>query len=125
MVQAHSYWRAKGLSADLVIWNENHSGYRDELQDQIMGLIAVGAEAQSIDRPGGIFVRRMEQISSEDRILMLAFARAIIADDSGTLADQVERHGRAAPAVPPLRASARPARGGARRGGAQKGPCVL
>ena len=103
VVQAHSYWRAKGLSVDLVVWNEDHSGYRDELQDQIMGLIATGTEAQSIDRPGGIFVRRMEQISTEDRILMQAFARAIVTDDSGTLADQVERHARAAPAVPPLR----------------------
>ena len=28
VVQAHAYWRMKGLAVDLVIWNEDHSGYR-------------------------------------------------------------------------------------------------
>lgn len=40
LVQAHAYWRMKGLAVDLVIWNEEHSGYRQRLQEQIMGLIA-------------------------------------------------------------------------------------
>ena len=62
LVQAHAYWRLKGLAVDLVIWNEDHAGYRQVLQDQIMGLIAAGVEAHVIDRPGGIFVRRGEQI---------------------------------------------------------------
>jgi len=44
-VQAHAYWRLKGLSVDLVIWNEDHAGYRQLLHDQIMGLIAAGTEA--------------------------------------------------------------------------------
>jgi cyclic beta-1,2-glucan synthetase len=43
LVQAHAYWRLKGLAVDLVIWNEDHAGYRQALQDQIMGLIAAGA----------------------------------------------------------------------------------
>ena len=46
LVQAHAYWRLKGLAVDLVIWNEDHAGYRQVLQDQIMGLIAAGVEAQ-------------------------------------------------------------------------------
>ena len=58
LVQAHAYWRLKGLAVDLVIWNEDRAGYRQLLQDQIMGLIAAGVEAHVIDRPGGIFVRR-------------------------------------------------------------------
>ena len=58
LVQAHAYWRLKGLAVDLVIWNEDRGGYRQVLQDQIMGLIAAGVEAHVIDRPGGIFVRR-------------------------------------------------------------------
>src|SRR5665811_1914461 len=69
LVQAHAYWRLKGLAVDLVIWNEDHAGYRQQLQEQIIGLIASGIEASVIDRPGGIFVRSAEQISAEDRIL--------------------------------------------------------
>ncbi|MGH2360996.1 MAG: glucoamylase family protein, partial [bacterium] len=38
LVQAHAYWRLKGLAVDLVIWNEDHAGYRQLLQEQIMGL---------------------------------------------------------------------------------------
>ena len=52
LVQAHAYWRLKGLAVDLVIWNEDHAGYRQLLQDQIMGLIAAGIEAQVMERPG-------------------------------------------------------------------------
>jgi cyclic beta-1,2-glucan synthetase len=91
LVQAHAYWRLKGLAVDLVIWNEDHAGYRQLLQDQIMGLIAAGLEAQVMDRPGGIFVRRAEQISDEDRVLLQSVARAIISDSRGTLAEQINR----------------------------------
>src|SRR5438874_12731994 len=97
LVQAHAYWRLKGLAVDLVIWNEGHDGYRQRLQEQIIGLIAAGTEAHVVDRPGGIFVRHAEQISNEDRVLFQSVARAIIADDRGTLADQINR--RASPAV--------------------------
>jgi len=89
LVQAHAYWRLKGLAVDLVIWNEDHAGYRQLLHDQIMGLIAAGIEANVTDRPGGIFVRPVDQISEEDRILIQTVARAIITDSRGSLADQV------------------------------------
>ena len=91
LVQAHAYWRLKGLAVDLVIWNEGHNGYRQRLQEQIIGMIAAGIEAHVVDRPGGIFVRHAEQISNEDRVLFQSVARAIIADDRGTLADQINR----------------------------------
>ena len=93
LVQAHAYWRLKGLAVDLVIWNEDNAGYRQLLQEQIMGLIAAGIEAHVIDRPGGIFVRRTEQMSDEDRILVQSVARVIISDRRGTLGDQINRRG--------------------------------
>ena len=91
LVQAHAYWRLKGLAVDLVIWNEDHAGYRQRLQEQIMGLIASGIEASVIDRPGGIFVRLAEQISGEDRILLQSVARVVITDSRGMLAEQLEQ----------------------------------
>ena len=95
LVQAHAYWRLKGLAVDLVIWSEDHAGYRQRLQEQIMGLIAAGVEATAIDRAGGIFVRPAEQISTEDRILLQSVARVVITDERGTLVEQINR--RAAP----------------------------
>ena len=103
LVQAHAYWRLKGLAVDLVIWNEDRAGYRQMLQDQIMGLIAAGIEAQVMDRPGGIFVRRADQISDEDRILLQSVARAIITDKLGALADQIDRRGPSEPRVARLK----------------------
>jgi len=91
LIQCHAYWRLKGLAVDLVIWNEDHAGYRQRLQDQIIGLIATGTEANTIDRPGGIFVRSAEQISHEDRVLLQSVARALISDKRGTLLEQLNR----------------------------------
>jgi cellobiose phosphorylase len=102
LIQAHAYWRLKGLAVDLLIWNEDHAGYRQLLHDQIMGLIAAGVEANEIDRPGGIFVRPADQISEEDRILFQTVARAIITDSRGALEDQLNRRGQVEVTVPPL-----------------------
>ena len=113
MVKAHAYWRQKGLAVDLVIWNEDQAGYRQQLQDLIMGLVTSGSEASLIDRPGGIFVRPAQQLSSEDRTLMLAVARLVINDTRGSLAEQVQRR-RADPSLarlePNLVRSERPTR---------------
>jgi cyclic beta-1,2-glucan synthetase len=111
LVQAHAYWRLKGLAVDLVIWNEDRAGYRQVLQDQIVGLIAAGVETHALDRPGGIFVRPAEQISIEDRTLFQAVARVIVTDSRGSLADQIG--GRPATPLParftPTRAHRAPA----------------
>jgi len=102
LVQAHAYWRLKGLAVDLVIWNEDHVGYRQVLHEQIMGLIAAGIEANVTDRPGGIFVRPADQISNEDRILIQTVARAILSDSRGALADQINSRGLGEVTVPRL-----------------------
>ncbi len=102
LIQAHAYWRLKGLAVDLVIWNEDRAGYRQVLHDQIMGLIAAGVAVNLTDRPGGIFVRHAEQISEEDHILFQAVARAVISDSLGTLAEQMDRRVPVGPTLPVL-----------------------
>ncbi len=87
LIQAHAYWRLKGLAVDLVIWNEEHGGYRQVFQNEIQALIP----AELTDRPGGVFVRASDQISNEDRILFQTVARINISDNGGTLADHVKR----------------------------------
>mgnify|MGYP000461382858 CR=1 FL=1 len=91
VLQAHAYWREKGLETDLVILNEDFSGYRQVLQDRILGLIGAGTEAGHVDQPGGIYLRRSEQLSEEERVLLETVARAILTDSAETLAEQVER----------------------------------
>jgi cyclic beta-1,2-glucan synthetase len=91
LLAAHAYWRLHGLPCDLVIWNDDTTGYRRELGERIQDLVATGPEAQLVDKPGGIFVRQIEQFQEEDRVLLQSVARVVIRDTDGPLADQLER----------------------------------
>ncbi len=102
VVKAHAYWRLQGLAADLIVWNEDPSGYRQVLHDEIVATVAAVADANLIDKPGGIFVRRSEQIAEADKLLMQTVARVVIADTAGTLVEQIERKVVAAPLPPAL-----------------------
>ncbi len=50
-----------------------------------------GTEGKLRDQPGGIFVRNIDQVPEEDRILFRAVARLVFSDRYGTLADQIDR----------------------------------
>ncbi|MEZ0375082.1 MAG: glycosyl hydrolase family 65 protein, partial [Candidatus Sericytochromatia bacterium] len=67
-----------------------------------ISLIAAGIEAQMLDKPGGIFVRRLEQIPAEDRLLLESVARVLLDDAHGSLAEQLERRRLLEPVVPLL-----------------------
>ena len=56
MLQAHAYWRLKGLLVDLVIWNEDHGGYRQTLQNTILGLIAPGSDSDAKEQTQVVFL---------------------------------------------------------------------
>ena len=91
LLQAHTYWRMNGLIVDLVIINEDFSGYRASLQDSIIGFINAGPEAKTIDKPGGVFIRRIEELSEEARVLFQTVARIVFTDTAESLMEQVER----------------------------------
>jgi cellobiose phosphorylase len=107
LLTAHAYWRLKGLAVDLVILNEDDSVYRQSIHDQIMSLIGSGIEANMLDKPGGVFVRRVDQLSHEDNVLLQSSARLVLTDEDGTLAEQLQRKARVEllpPALIPSRA---------------------
>jgi len=102
LIQAHSYWRTKGLTAELVILSEDVSVYLQSLHDRITVQIASGIEAQMQDKPGGIFLRRRGQISHDDLLLLQAAARVVLDDENGSLAEQLEQRRVLEPVVPAL-----------------------
>ncbi len=102
LVRAHAYWRLKGLVVDLVIWNEEQGGYRNELQDQILDVVGASPEAHLLDQRGGVFVRAAHLIPQEDRILIQSVARVMLSDADGTLAVQVGRQVSPEPRMPLL-----------------------
>jgi cyclic beta-1,2-glucan synthetase len=91
MILAQAYWHLKGLPVDLIILNEDPSGYRQLLQDQIQGLIAAGIGINTSEKQGRIFVRSLEQVSAEDLVLFQTVARVVISDGKGSLNDQVNK----------------------------------
>lgn len=111
ILQAHAYWRRHGLAADLVILNEDFSGYRQVLHDRILGLVAAGPEAQRLDQPGGIFLRRSEDLTEDERVLLQTVARVLLTDGAETLAQQIERKAlteRRVPRLAPIRSVPQP-----------------
>lgn len=100
LLQAHVYWRLKGLIVDLVIWNEDHGGYRQALLDRIHSMVVPGLSAEIKDQPGGIFIRSADQISNEDRILFQSVAHVVISDRLGTLEEQINRGNKFKTAIP-------------------------
>jgi cellobiose phosphorylase len=107
-IRAHAWWRMNGLDVDLVLWNEDDSVYRQVLHESIIDLVSASPEAALLDRAGGIFVRRGEQLSEEDRVLLQAAARVMLTDEGGTLVEQVEKRGRPEVAIPSLKPRRRP-----------------
>lgn len=103
LIQAHAFWRIKGLQVDLVIWNEDWSGYRQELNDKINSLISMSKATPLFEKAGGIFVRHAEMISEEDCVLMQSCASVVITDTEGSLYDQVQSYTRPEPRIPLLK----------------------
>lgn len=88
-LQAYIYWRNRRIKTNLVILNEQDTGYSMDLHTQIHRQIARrGAEAW-LNQRDGVFVLRADQIPKSDRILLETVAGAILDDRRGTLVDHV------------------------------------
>ncbi len=111
LLQAHAYWRLKGLTVELLILVEDISVYRQSLFEQVTALIASGIQAQLVDKPGGIFVRRFEQVAHDDRVLLQSVARLVLDDEHGSFAEQVDQRVTLEPIIPLLAPAKSPAPG--------------
>ena len=89
MLQAHSYWRMHGLKADLVILDEEASGYERPLHDQLESLIRANAASTATDQAGTVFLRSTDKITEEDLSVLMAAARVVLVAARGTLALQM------------------------------------
>ncbi len=88
---AHQYWRHKGLVADLVILNTRPSAYADALEDRLRLLLRTGHALQMLDKPGGVFLRRADQMHPDVLNLLVSTARATLEGDRGSIELQLGR----------------------------------
>jgi len=94
LLQAHEYWRMKGLAVDLVILNERVSSYVQDLQIALETLLRTSQSRPRMrsDGPSGrAFVLRADLIPAESRALLSSVARVVLVGQRGRLADQLDR----------------------------------
>ena len=94
LVQAHEYWRMKGLAVDLVILNERAASYVQDLQVALETLVRVNQsqpQAGAYRVRGTVYVLRADLIADQTRKRLLAVARVVLVARRGGLADQLDR----------------------------------
>ena len=89
VLAAHSYWRARGFKADLVILNQEAPGYDRPLNFQLQRILDVYAREVGTDRPGGVFLRDWSILADAQRALILSSSRVVLAGARGDLAHQL------------------------------------
>jgi cyclic beta-1,2-glucan synthetase len=102
LIQAHSYWRMKALPVDLVILIDKVLDSPQPLYEQIVSLIAPERKTGMLDKPAGIFIRNLDQLSGQDLVLLQAAARIVLADDDEGLGDPTDSDERTDVSVPAL-----------------------
>lgn len=91
LLNAHEYLRLKGLMFDLVILNDHPPSYIQSLQDELLLLVRTSGESHLLDKNGGIFLKRADQMPEADRILLHTVARAVIVTERGDFENQLVR----------------------------------
>jgi cyclic beta-1,2-glucan synthetase len=87
LLLAHEFWRLNGFASDLVIVNEEPSGYLQSTHERVRELI----QRAQVDQRGGVFLRRSDQMKEEERELIACAARVVLYASRGSLARQLRR----------------------------------
>src|SRR5680860_454188 len=91
LLTIHEYWRLKGLFADLVILNEDESGYFQAFQDNLRDIISMGHARDLLNQSGGVFLLQKSHVQPEDVNLLCAVARMTFNGEGGSCSIQVRK----------------------------------
>lgn len=89
LILAHQYLKNRHIQFDLVIINEYTEGYLKNFQDTLEQIVRSGYSAGVLDKKGGIFLRALQQLSTDERGLLFAAARLVFTGEKGSLARQM------------------------------------
>jgi len=92
MLRIHEFWKIKGLFVDLVIINEDKTGYFQSIQDAIQEKIGISHVRMMVNKPGGVFILKKDQLSPEILILLRTVARMRLSADKGSLNNQIAKY---------------------------------
>ncbi|MGI6449687.1 MAG: GH36-type glycosyl hydrolase domain-containing protein [Desulfitobacteriia bacterium] len=91
MLKIHEYWKIKGLFIDLVILNEDKSGYFQSIQEMIQEKISLSHVRKLVNKPGGVFILKKDQLPQEAVLLLHTVARLIFSGENGSLPNQIKK----------------------------------
>jgi len=89
-LQAYTYWRKRQIKVNLVILNDQDTGYAMDLHNQILRqMVHLGAN-KWLNQREGIFLLRTDQIPEQDRILLETVAGVVLDPQKGSIAEQAK-----------------------------------
>lgn len=90
-LQAFIYWRSRHVTVNLVILNDQDTGYALELHSAIQRRITRMGVDSSLNQRDGIFVLNTDQLAQADKVLFETVAGVILDEKNGTLAEHAQR----------------------------------
>ncbi|QXM05338.1 GH36-type glycosyl hydrolase domain-containing protein [Crassaminicella indica] len=94
-LKAHEYWKIKGLSVDLIIFNEDKSSYLQPLQELLNETVFSKYGHDIMNKSGGIYIRNANIMPEEDRNLLYTVARIVLKGEKGSIRQQIEMNDKA------------------------------
>jgi cellobiose phosphorylase len=101
---AQEFWRLNGVTVDVVVLNEEPTGYMQPQHEALMSLVRSSPAATRVDQHGGVFMRRACDMTDEQLALLASEVRVVLLASRGSLARQLGKL--AAEGVPRPRALA-------------------
>jgi cyclic beta-1,2-glucan synthetase len=90
-ITAYTYWRNHKIQMNLVILNDEDTGYALDLHNQLLRQLAhLGADIW-LNQREGIFLLRSDQIPEQDKALLETVATVILDPKKGTFSDHIKR----------------------------------
>ena len=102
LLQAHTYWRRRGLRLDLVIVNQQETSYGQPVQNYLFRTVKRLESEHWLNKRGGIFILRGDQISQTEQILLETAARVVLDASAGSLEAQLANLLEQPPSLPPF-----------------------
>jgi len=89
LLKAKEYWRLKGISVDLVILNQEESGYFKDLEDEIKNMTSRKFGYASDPKSMGVFILNSDKLSKDDISLLYAASRMVVDCEMDSLEEQI------------------------------------
>jgi cyclic beta-1,2-glucan synthetase len=97
---AQLFLRACGVRLDVVLLDEQPSGYASEGSGTLRRVLAANDAGDWLNRHGGVYVIALDQVQGDERRHLEACARVVLDTRDGTLGARLGRASRARPKLP-------------------------